>query len=555
MELHENIMLWSTHPRFDEKTHEEVRLACLDEQEALGRFGRELSFGTGGLRGILGAGTNRMNIYTVAKATQGLADYLLSQKAGSAAIAYDSRIGSREFAFVAAGVLAKNGLHACVYGRLMPTPMLSFAVRELHCDAGIVITASHNPAEYNGFKVYGPDGCQITDEAAQAITARIDNAAYESLEWLEEDTAREKGLLTDVPQSVIDDFIDRTLACRAGSKPCPIKLVYTPLHGTGLEPVRRVLDRMEGVQCIEVAAQCVPDGHFPTCERPNPELPEALALGLDAARRESADLLIATDPDCDRVGVAVKDGGGEYHILTGNEVGLLLMEHMLQARQAAGTLPEDGIVIKTIVTSDLAFEIARAYGIQVPEVLTGFKYIGEAIGRLEARGEEGRFIFGFEESCGHLAGTHVRDKDGVMASMLVAEMAQSCAAKGLTLWDKVQQIYDTYGVMTNKLLNFDIQGADPMRVMGETMARLRKAPPVLLGESPVTQIDDYLPGLHGLPPSDVLSYENADGCKAIIRPSGTEPKVKVYLSVRQGSVKQAERLMDILIRQIPKWLA
>ena len=555
MELQESILLWCTHPRFDKKTQAEVRIACAEEQEALSRFGRELSFGTGGLRGILGAGTNRMNIYTVAKATQGLADYLLSKKAGSVAIAYDSRIGSREFAYVAAGVLAHNRLRAHVYGRLMPTPMLSFAVRELHCDAGIVITASHNPAEYNGYKVYGPDGCQITDEAAQAVTGCIDRVAYERLEWLEEDEARKAGLLLDVPQTVFDAFIEKTLACRAGSRPYPVKLAYTPLHGAGLKPVRQVFARTEGIQWIEVAAQCVPDGHFPTCPEPNPELAGALDLGLDTARREGAGLLIATDPDCDRVGVAVKDGRGEFHILTGNEVGLLLMEHILKARRAAGTLPKDAIVIKTIVTSDLAFGIARAYGVKVLEVLTGFKYIGEAIGILAAKGEEKRFIFGFEESCGYLAGTHVRDKDGVMASMLVAEMAQSCAGEGLTLWDKVQQIYDVYGIMRNRLLNFDIKGADPMRVMGETMARLRKAPPVLLGESPVTRMDDYLPGLDGLPPSDVLSYKNDDGCKAIIRPSGTEPKVKVYLSVRQDDAERAGRLMEKMAAQIPAWLA
>ncbi len=554
MELHESILLWSTHPRFDEKTREEVRLACLDEQEALSRFGRELSFGTGGLRGVLGAGANRMNRYTVAKATQGLADYLLSRDARRVAIAYDSRIGSKEFASVAAGVLGHNGLQAYVYGQLMPTPMLSFAVRELSCDAGIVITASHNPAEYNGYKVYGADGCQITDEAAAKITEAIERVAYESLGWLEEEKARAEGLWMDVPSSVIDAFIEKTLSLRSGSPAHDIKLVYTPLHGTGLMPCRRVFARMEGVQCIEVEAQCVPDGHFPTCPKPNPELNEALALGLAAARREGADILIATDPDCDRVGVAAKDSAGEYHILTGNEVGLLLLEHILQSRKAAGTLPGQGIVIKTIVTSDLAFEIAKAYGVQVLEVLTGFKYIGEAMGRLERRGEEHKFIFGFEESCGYLAGTHVRDKDGVMAAMLAAEMAQAAKAEGLTLWDKVLGMYDTYGIMVNRLLNFDMQGAEPMRVMGETMRRLRSAPPALLGEAPITVIKDYLPGLDGLPSSDVLSYENADGCKAIIRPSGTEPKVKVYLSVRQGNGVKAGQLMDTMVRQIQAWL-
>jgi phosphoglucomutase len=555
MDMHKSILLWSTHPRFDDKTKEEVRFACRDEQEALSRFGRELSFGTGGLRGMLGAGTNRMNRYTVAKATQGLADYLQTQNARSVAIAYDSRIGSKEFAAVAAGMLGFNSLRAYVFDRLMPTPMLSFAVRELRCDAGIVITASHNPAEYNGYKVYGQDGCQITDEAAASITKAIERVAYESLEWLEEEKAKAEGFFLDVPQSVIDAFIERTLAVRISSPAHPIKLVYTPLHGTGLMPVRKVFARMEGVECIEVVAQCVPDGHFPTCPKPNPELAEALALGLETARRDGADLLIATDPDCDRVGVAARDDIGEYRILTGNEVGLLLLEHILQTRKAAGALPKDGIVIKTIVTSDLAFEIAKSYGVEVREVLTGFKYIGEAMGRMEQQGEENRFIFGFEESCGYLAGTHVRDKDGVMAAMLVAEMVQSAAAEGMTLLDKVSRMYDTYGIMVNRLLNFDIQGAEPMRVMGETMGRLRSAPPRLLGESPITAARDYLPGINGLPPSDVLSYENADGCKAIVRPSGTEPKVKVYLSVRKDNEAKAGQLMDTMVRQIQSWLA
>ncbi len=555
MEMQESISLWSTHPRFDKDTQLEVRTACSNAQEALSRFGRELSFGTGGLRGVLGAGTNRMNRYTVARATQGLADYLQTQNARSVAIAYDSRIGSEEFAAVAAGVLGVNGLRAYVYDRLMPTPMLSFAVRELRCDAGIVITASHNPKEYNGYKVYGNDGCQITDEAAANITKAIEKVTYESLAWLKEDKARAAGLWMDVPTDVTDTFIERTLALRNGSSAHPVKLVYTPLHGTGLMPVRSVLNRMEGVKCIEVAAQCVPDGHFPTCPKPNPELPEALALGLETARREKADLLIATDPDCDRVGVAVQDDNGEYRILTGNEVGLLLLEHILRSRKAAGILPKDGILIKTIVTSDLAFEIAKAYGVQVQEVLTGFKYIGEAIGRLHQNGEESRFIFGFEESCGYLYGTHVRDKDGVMAAMLVAEMAQACAAEGLTLLNKVRRMYETYGIMVNRLLNFDIQGAQPMRVMEETMQRLRSDPPKLLGESPITIIKDYLPGLEGLPQSDVLSYGNADGCKAIVRPSGTEPKVKVYLSVRKNNEAEAVQWMEAMVRQIPSWLA
>ncbi len=555
MELHERLALWQTHPRFDIKTREEVRQIAGNEREALSRFGRELSFGTGGLRGVLGAGTNRMNRYTVARATQGLADYLKGLGAGSVAIAYDSRNGSREFAGIAAGVLGQNGLQAYVYDRLMPTPLLSFAVRELHCDAGIVITASHNPAQYNGYKVYGHDGCQITDEAAQASTARIDCVAYENLDWLNEDKAREAGLWLDIPQQVFDAYIEKTLACRVGASTQPLKIVYTPLHGTGLIPVRRVFARMPGITCVEVAPQCVPDGNFPTCPMPNPELPQALSLGLETAKREGAALLLATDPDCDRVGVAVRGKTGEYRILSGNEVGLLLLEYILKKRKAANKLPNDAVVVKTIVTSDLAFSLAKAYGVQVKEVLTGFKYIGEAIGCLEKKGEESRFIFGFEESCGYLSGTHVRDKDGVLACMLIAEMAQEYDDRGLTLSDAMQELYNTCGMLINKLLNFDIEGPEPMRAMQSTMHRLRETPPQLLGEEKVAIIRDYLPGLDGLPPSDVLSFENDAGCKAIVRPSGTEPKVKIYLSARGKDAREAQKLMEIMERQAAGWMA
>ena len=419
---------------FDEETRRAARAALEEEQELLARFGSELAFGTGGLRGVLGVGTARMNREVVARATQGLADYLRQNGGGSVAIAYDSRLCSDEFARTAACVLAANGITAHMYDRLMPTPMLSFAVRELGCNADIVVTASHNPAHYNGYKVYGSDGCQITEEAAAAITACIAAVPYGAAKEMPMEKARAQGLVCDIPQRVFDAFIGRTLSCRVNPEvKAPLRLVYTPLHGTGLEPVRAVLDRMEGIERIEVTAQCVPDGHFPTCPKPNPELREARTLGLELAEREKTDLLIATDPDSDRVGVAVRRRDGSYAVLTGNEVGLLLMQHVLRCRQANGTLPERPVVVKTIVTSDLAFAIAADYGVEVRECLTGFKYIGEIIGRLEQAGEAERFVFGFEESCGYLAGAHVRDKDAVMACMLVAEMAQTAAAQGRTL--------------------------------------------------------------------------------------------------------------------------
>lgn len=539
----ERAALWAESPAFDGDTRAQARDLLASPEALVSAFGSELAFGTGGLRGVLGTGTNRMNRYVAARATQGLAATL--RPGAHVAIAHDSRLCSREFALCAARVLAANGVVAHLYTRLMPTPMLSFAVRELRCDAGIVVTASHNPAQYNGYKVYGPDGCQITEEAAARITGEIARVAYGAPALMDEAAARENGLLLDIPQEVFDRFIERTLACRVSPETrAPIRIVYTPLHGTGLEPVRAVLSRMPGVTRVEVAEQCVPDGHFPTCPKPNPELREALRLGLETAAREGADLLVATDPDCDRVGVAVRERGGDYRVLTGNEVGLLLLRHILRARRSQGRLPEDGVVVKTIVTSDLAFAIAKDYGVTVAECLTGFKYIGEIIGRLEAAGKEESYLFGFEESCGYLAGTHVRDKDGVMATMLVAELAQCAAAEGRTLADELDDLYERYGHMENRLLNFDIAGALPMQEMRRVMASLRETPVQELCGRPVARALDYAQGVDGLPKSDVLSYATEDGLKAIVRPSGTEPKVKVYLSARAATREEAAALLD-----------
>ena len=556
MNIQDMLHLWKTNPIFDEKTREEVVDISGSEQEVLGRFGRELSFGTGGLRGMLGAGTNRMNRYTVARAAQGVASYLLSQQGKSVAIAYDSRNGSREFAMVTACVLAKNGFQAYCYSRLMPTPMLSFAVRELKCDAGVVITASHNPAEYNGFKVYGKDGCQITDHAASVITAHIDQVTYTQLSWLNEPEARSCGLLKDIPETVYQTFLEKTLSCRVenGDLPFTIRMVYTPLNGAGLEPIRDIFKRMGYSGCIEVKEQSAPDGNFPTCPRPNPEVRDALRLAIETARREKADLVTATDPDCDRIGVAVRDKDGEYQILTGNEVGLMLMEYVLRSRSEKGNMPRDPLVVKTIVTSDLGFAIADRYGVKLLEVLTGFKYIGEAIGRLELEGREDRYLFGFEESCGYLAGTHVRDKDAVLACMLVTDMAQHYARKGLSLLNVLETLYDTYGYMQNSLLNYDILDALPMRKMQAIMMRLREHPPQMLDKYAVTASRDYLPGLNNLPSSDVLSFENVQGDKAIVRPSGTEPKVKVYLFAKGTSLAETSAKLNEMTRQVEDWI-
>ena len=544
MEAMERARLWAQDPYFDEQTRAACAACMQDENELLSAFGSELSFGTGGLRGIVGAGCARMNRYTVARATLGLARYLKSRgaKAG-VVIAHDSRHGWDVFTDVAAGVLAAEGVKAYVFPQLAPTPMLSYAVRALGLDAGVMITASHNPAVYNGYKVYGADGCQITDEAAARITEQIAAVGYTDAQVMDPQTARSLSLWLDVQDDLRRSFAQACLFCRQDATVCaPVKVVYTPLHGTGLMPVREVLGLMQGVSVVEVEAQCAPDGDFPTCPKPNPELDETLEMGIALAKAEQADLLLATDPDCDRVGVAVRTPEGDYRRLSGNEVGLLLLDHVLRTRQSQGTLPRNAVVVKTIVTSDLAFPIAQSYGVAVREVLTGFKYIGEVIGGLEAEGRESDFVFGFEESCGYLAGTHVRDKDGVMACMLVCEMAQACRARGSSVWETLQQLYARHGYLGTLLMNFDIAGALPMQEMAATMERMRSEPLTALAGEPVTQVKDYLQGIDGLPVSNVLVYE-AGSLKAIVRPSGTEPKVKVYLFARADSPATAEALL------------
>ncbi len=523
-----------------------------DGSGAKARSGCGLVFGTGGLRGVLGAGPDRMNCLTVARATEGLAGYLLSTGGRRVTVAYDTRKGSQAFAAVTSGVLALHGIRVWMFEQPFPTPILSFAVRALGCDAGVMITASHNPANYNGYKVYGADGGQITDEVAKAITEHIQRVDHTQA-WLPRGESGARGLVRPVPPEVYHDYIQKTLSCRlvAGGVRPVLRLAYTPLYGTGLLPVRDVLSCMPGIEFVEVAEQCAPDGSFPTCPRPNPELREALAAGIDTARREAAELLLATDPDCDRVGVAVRQRDGDYRVLTGNEVGLLMMEYVLSRRPDSPGATR--VVFKTVVTSDLAFSIARRYGAEVREVLTGFKYIGEAIGCMEARGETDRFAFGFEDSCGYLAGTHVRDKDGVMACMLVAEMAQAYAAEGKTLAQAMDALYADFGYLSSRLLSFDIREQLPMEAMADAMKRLRAHPPEVLGYGPVCYVRDYLPGISGLPPSDVLCFGNAAGAKAVVRPSGTEPKMKVYLSAKGKNTGDVEQLLDRMARQVEGW--
>lgn len=509
-------------------------------------FYRELAFGTGGLRGVIGAGTNRMNVYTVAKASQGLADYLLKKfPAGrrSVAVSFDSRIKSDRFAQVAAGVFAANGLEVYIYPQLMPTPCLSFAVRELHCAAGIMVTASHNPSQYNGYKVYGADGCQITTEAAAAILHEIEKLdLFADVRTMDFDAGVRAGQIRFIPEKVCTAFVEAVkgqslLGSAAVDK--NVRIVYSPLNGTGLKPVLRTLKESGYSNIIVVKEQEQPDGNFPTCPYPNPEIREAMALGMEYARRHQADLLLATDPDCDRVGIAVRDQSGEYVLLSGNETGLLLLDYVCSRRIANGTMPPEPVMVKTIVTTDLGERIAARYGVQTRNVLTGFKFIGEQIGLLEKQGKADSYIFGFEESYGYLSGSYVRDKDAVDGAFLICEMFAYYASQGIGLLEKLDELYRTYGYCLNTLHSYEFEGSAGFAKMQQIMRGFRGAVAGLGGRKAV-QVLDYAQGLDGLPPSDVLKFLLEGGSSVVVRPSGTEPKLKAYISVRAASRAEAE---------------
>ena len=529
-----------------------------DPQLLQDAFYRDLAFGTGGLRGELGAGTNRMSEITVAKATQGFANYLCSAfptDQRRVAISYDSRIKSPEFARVAAQVLAANGIQAYLFDRLMPTPCLSFAVRALHCAGGIMVTASHNPAKYNGYKVYGPDGCQITTEAADAIQQAINQVdAFDDVRYPADDAAH--ALIAPVPPQVVADYLDAVFQQRIVVDPRQLQLdlpmVYTPLHGAGREPVLEAL-RMAGFTNVSVPpSQEMPDGHFPTCPFPNPEYPEALAVAIQHAKDKGASLVLATDPDCDRVGAAVRQGE-DFALITGNEMGLLLLAYICARKTEMGIMPPHPVAVKTIVTTDLAEKIAADYGVKMVNVLTGFKFIGETIGVLEAGGRASDYLFGFEESYGYLSGTYVRDKDGVNGVLLIAEMAAYYARRGRSLLDQLQALYQQYGYALNTLYSFTFEGAKGFARMQALMAHLRQCVPQV-GETPVTKSVDYLPGVDGLPPADVLKYHLADGASLVIRPSGTEPKLKSYITVTAPTRDAAQAIESTLARAVASWM-
>ena len=497
-------------------------------------FYKDLSFGTGGLRGTIGAGSNRMNIYTVAKATQGLANYLNKKYENpSVVIGYDSRIKSDVFADVAADVFSANGIIVEKWSTLLPVPTVSFATRYLSASAGVMITASHNPSKYNGYKVYGSDGCQITTEAATEILAEINEVDIFSDVKMEK-----KAEIRGIPDGVLTAFIEevKNQSVLYGEEVDKnVAIVYSPLNGTGLVPVTRTLAEMGYSNVTVVEEQRNPDGNFPTCPYPNPEIKEALAVGLEYCKKYNADLMLATDPDCDRVGIAVKDKNGEYNLLSGNEVGILLLDYICSQRIKHNKMPEKPVMVKTIVTMDLGEKIAEHYGVETRNVLTGFKFIGEQIGLLEKDGKADRYIFGFEESYGYLSGSYVRDKDGVNGAYLIAEMFSYYKTRGISLLDKLDELYSTYGYAHNTLQSYTFEGASGFTKMQEIMSKIREEGIEDLAGVKVVKSLDYMEGLDGLPKSDVLKYYFEDGASVVIRPSGTEPKLKTYISTCLGS--------------------
>lgn len=560
--------LWTKHDLEDDDLKNELAAIKGDTDAIKDRFYRELEFGTGGLRGVIGAGTNRMNIYTIRKATQGLALYLNEEKENSSvAISYDSRIKSDVFAKEAARVLAANGIKVYIYAQLMPTPCLSFAVRELKCDAGIMVTASHNPAKYNGYKVYGNDGCQITIETADRVLAKIGSVdIFGGVEIMSFEQAVEDGLIEYIKPEVEDKFLENVKAQSIdaeASKKAGLKVVYTPLNGTGNVPVRRILDIVGIKDVTIVKEQENPDGTFKTCPFPNPEIPEALELGLKLCEEVHPDLLLATDPDCDRVGIAVPDKEGNYVLITGNEVGAMLMNYICTQRTKNGTMPKNPIAVKTIVTTELAAKIAKDYGVEMIDVLTGFKFIGEQIHYLEDKGEESRYIFGFEESYGYLAGTYVRDKDAVVASMLICEMAAHLKLEGISVLDYLNSLYEKYGLFIHRQQSFTCEGAAGMERMNEIMTSLRNNPPKTLGGFNVVERSDYLKSVTYkadceeeilLPKSDVLSYNMDNGSSIVLRPSGTEPKIKAYYTAVADNEEKALEIIELLKADFTKVL-
>ena len=548
MDYKSEYLRWCERAKADEDVINELQAIASDEAKIEDAFYRDLAFGTGGLRGVIGAGTNRMNVHTVAKASQGLSDYVIKNFAPQArkiAVSYDSRIKSDLFSKVASGVFAANGINVEIYTELMPTPCLSYAVRALGCAAGIMVTASHNPSKYNGYKVYGADGCQITTEAAAEILAEIEKLdIFDDVKTMDFEKGMKAGLISWISEQVYTDFVleVKGQSVLFGDEiDKDVSIVYSPLNGTGLKPVLRTLKESGFNNITVVAEQEQPDGNFPTCPYPNPEIHEAMALGMEYAKRNNAELLLATDPDCDRVGIAVRNEAGEYVLLSGNEVGMLLLDYVCSQRQKHGKMPEDPVLIKTIVTIDMAERIAADYGVRTVNVLTGFKFIGEQIGLLEKADKEDSYVFGFEESYGYLSGGYVRDKDAVDGAFLICEMFAYYKTRGISLIEKMNELYAKYGFCLNTLHSYQFEGSAGFAKMQEIMKSFRGGITGFASKHVNTCLD-YSEGLDGLPKSDVLKFLLEDNCSVVVRPSGTEPKLKTYISVSAENKEAAAEI-------------
>ena len=556
--IKQEYLRWVSKVNEDEDLINELSSIKDDESKIEDAFYRDLEFGTGGLRGVLGAGTNRMNIYVIRKASQGLANYINEHyKNGSIAISYDSRIKSDVFARTAAEVFAANNLKVFIYKELMPTPNLSYATRELHCSGGIMVTASHNPAKYNGYKVYGEDGCQITTNAAVEILSHIEKLdIFNDVKHGDFDSLLKEGKIQYIDDELTTRFIDRVkeeslLFGEEVNK--DVKIVYSPLHGTGLKPVTRILKEEGYKNIIVVKEQEQPDGHFTTCPYPNPEIAEAMQVGIEYCKKNNADLLVATDPDCDRVGIAVKNKDGNYVLMSGNQVGCLLLDYVCSQRTKHQKLPANPVFVKTIVTTDMAKQIASSYGVRTIEVLTGFKFIGEQILFLEREGKEKSYILGFEESYGYLSGSYVRDKDAVNGAFLIVEMFSYYKTRGISLLDKLEELYQRYGHYSNYLKSYEFTGSAGFKKMNDIMEKFRHDVKSI-GDLEVKELLDYSKGLNGLPKSNVIKLIFKDGSSIVVRPSGTEPKLKIYVSLLGQSEQENTSKNQVLFENIEKLL-
>ncbi|MGM9604736.1 MAG: phospho-sugar mutase [Faecousia sp.] len=552
---------WASAKLEDPALTAELQAIAGNEDEIKDRFAVALKFGTAGLRGVLGAGSNRMNIYVVRQATQGLANWVKTQGGNQlVAISYDSRINSDVFAKTAACVLAANGIKVRIYDALMPVPALSFATRFYAANAGIMVTASHNPAKYNGYKAYGPDGCQMTDDAAAIVYAEIQKTdILEGAKLISFEEGLASGMISYVGEDCKEALYDaiKARSVRPGlCKTAGLKLVYSPLNGSGLVPVTRVLHDIGIDDITIVPEQQYPDGNFPTCPYPNPEIFEALRLGLELAKKSGADLMLATDPDADRVGIAIRCPDGSYELVSGNEVGVLLLDYICAGRIEKGTMPKNAVAVKSIVSTPLADAVAQSYGVEMRSVLTGFKWIGDQIANLEAAGEVDRFIFGFEESYGYLAGPYVRDKDAIIGSMLICEMAAYYRSIGSSIKERLEAIYAKYGRYLNKVDSFEFPGLSGMDKMAGIMESLRSNPPADIAGYKVTKVTDYQkPEETGLPAANVLIYALEGGAAVVVRPSGTEPKIKTYFTTLGKDVAEAQAQKDKLAEALKPILA